>query len=291
MIRIDVSLADLKDKVTGENDQWLSDAGALTDRFRAAGTYEDHTAIWRRIVKVYMRLQNSKCAFCERKLEGEETGGTREFDVEHFRPKSSVKAWPPKKLQDELPDGFPVSQGSPQGYFLLPYHLYNYTVSCKPCNQGFKSNYFPIAGPRKTNGEDPRQMKTEKPYLLYPLGRVDLDPEKVIRYEGALAVPVTKSGVKHNRAIATIVFFGLNTRAEHIEERAGKLAGLYLALEERDAANPLKRRVARTALEWLCSARSSHTNCMRSFRKLYESDKPRAEQVIDKVAKLLETTS
>ncbi len=291
MIRYGISFKALEAKIKQEDSAWIGDAKALTEQFQRAGNYEDHKAIWRRIVRVYMRIQHNKCAFCERKFDDEKVGGTREFDVEHFRPKSSVKAWPPEKIRKRLPDGFPVSAGSATGYFLLPYHLYNYTVSCKPCNQGFKSNYFPIAGPSKISGSDPRKMKTEKPDLLYPLGKFDEDPEKIIRYEGVTAVPVEPRGQKNRRAVATIVFFGLNIRDEHISERAQKIAALYLALEDANASNSVKRRLARSVVKQYCSPKSSHTNCMRSFKKVYEEDKARAIQFIKGITELLDSGS
>lgn len=40
-----------------------------------------------------MELQHSKCGYCEKWLEGSDYG-TIEHDMEHYRPKSSVKAYP-----------------------------------------------------------------------------------------------------------------------------------------------------------------------------------------------------
>ncbi|MCP5112951.1 MAG: hypothetical protein GY953_19160 [bacterium] len=174
---------------------------------------------------------------------------------------------------------------------MLTYHLFNYTVACKPCNQAFKSNYFPIAGPRNTGGGDPRRIKAEKPYLLYPIGNVDADPERIVRYDGVLAVPAPKSGHRHRRALATIVFFGLNQREEHLAERAEKISHLYVSLGSLNNSDAFARRHAHVIVDHLCSARSSHTNCMRSFRKLYESEPARARRVVEHVQRYLKTTS
>ena len=67
---------------------------------------------------------------------------------------------------------------------LFPYHLLNYAVACKPCNSGLKKSYFPISDRYDTDGEDPRKMGAEKPWLLYPIGRFDIDPEEVITFHG-----------------------------------------------------------------------------------------------------------
>lgn len=291
MIRYDIGLRELKKQIRDHDSKWLDDAEELTEKFKVTGAYFDHTTIWRRVVRVYMAVQHNKCAFCERKFEGPKTGGTREFDVEHFRPKSSVKAWPPQRLRTQLPEGFPVSAGAALGYFLLPYHPYNYSVACKPCNSSFKSNYFPISGSRQLEGENPNQMQSEKPYLIYPLGHFDSDPENIIEYYGVIARPRFRHGERYHRAVATVVFFGLNDREEHLQERAEKISNLYLALEGSNAAKAVKRRLSRAAVGRLISEKSSHTNCMRSFKRLYEKRRSQAEEVIKGVTKLLESGS
>ena len=85
--------------------------------------------------------------------------------------------------------------------------------------------------------------------------------------------------------------FGLNDREEHLLEQAEKIARPYLALEESNAAHALKRRLARAAVARLISGTSSHTNCMRSFKRLYETSRSGAEEVIEAVAELLESGS
>lgn len=83
---------------------------------------------------VSMELQgNCKCAYCERKLESIPFG-TIEQDVEHFRPKGGVKSWEmPQWLKDQGIEATQVPHEGP-GYYLLPYHPFNYAASCKPCN-------------------------------------------------------------------------------------------------------------------------------------------------------------
>src|SRR5207342_665422 len=93
----------------------------------------------------------AKCAYCERKLEAEEYG-KGEQDVEHFRPKNSVRSWhlPAELAQQGVALGSVANPSS--GYYLLPYHLFNYCAACKPCNSAIKSDYFPIAGAYRLTG-------------------------------------------------------------------------------------------------------------------------------------------
>ena len=110
-----------------------------------------------------------KCCFCERKFESGDLG-RYELDIEHFRPKGKITAWDaPQSLLDEG-IRFTDPPDASHGYYLLPYHLLNLTVACKPCNSGLKKSYSPIRGTYDLHGDDPRQMHTEQPWLLYPLG-------------------------------------------------------------------------------------------------------------------------
>lgn len=277
-----------------ENKNWLKRAKKRTESFRQLKKYSESSNMWREIVTVYMGIQHNKCAFCERKLEGPKTGGKREFDIEHFRPKSSVKSWPPKSFIKEfkLPKDFPKSSGAKNGYYLLPYHPYNYTVACKPCNSSMKSNYFPINGKRQITGDDPRKMNNEKAYLVYPLGTFDENPEKIIKYEGVVAVPATSKGRIYERARVTILFFRLNDRDEHFSERAEKISHLFFVLEAfHNPGTPSKRTLAEKAIEHLISAKSSHTNCTRSFYHLYNKDRQLAEKIAAGSAEFLRTGS
>ncbi|MCP5046227.1 MAG: hypothetical protein GY940_03590 [bacterium] len=294
MIRFNVTYNQLLKLIKEHDDSWLNHAQNKTETFRQLGKYEEGKNIWRRVVRVYMNLQHNKCPFCERKLEGAKTGGTREFDIEHFRPKSSVNAWPSKKIIKEfkLPADFPRSAGSSTGYYLLPYHPLNYTVSCKPCNSSLKSNYFPIKGERDLENDDPRQLGKEKPYLVYPLGDNDEDPEKIIKYNGVMAVPVSLSGHNYDRARVIIVFFRLNVREGYFAERAEKISHMFQSLENYHCSPSQRhRKLAKRAIAKLTSEKSPHTNCARSFKKLYETNKPNALKMIDGIMKYLESAS
>ena len=93
------------------------------------------------------------------------------------------------------------------GYYLLPYSLLNYAVACKPCNSGLKNDYFPVSGPYATDGEAPREMTVEQPWLLYPIGHLDVDPENVITFEGFLPQTNCDDPLLRLRGLVTIEFF------------------------------------------------------------------------------------
>src|SRR5262245_18163470 len=98
MIGYRISRADLE-KMVGAD--WLKKASDRTNQFRRNGRYEESSSIWSEVKPKYMELQHQKCAFCERKLESIDLGAI-EQDVEHFRPKASVKAWKaPKDILDQ----------------------------------------------------------------------------------------------------------------------------------------------------------------------------------------------
>jgi len=80
--------------------------------------------MWSEIKQVFIDLQERKCAFCERPLESK-----KEYDVEHFRPKGSVKPWKPTAAL--IAAGVTINQTTTKepGYHLLPYNLLNYTVA------------------------------------------------------------------------------------------------------------------------------------------------------------------
>ncbi|MDQ1353986.1 MAG: hypothetical protein QG657_4295, partial [Acidobacteriota bacterium] len=262
--------------------------------FRRLGKYLEDDNIWGRVKIVYMRLQHNKWSFCERKLESTESGGALEFDIEHFRPKSSVKAWPTTAIIEKfnLPDNFPKSAGSDNGYYLLPYHPFNYTVACKPCNTYFKNSYFPIRGVRDIKKDEPRNLKSEQAYLVYPIGDFDADPETIIKYEGIFAVPVENIGENYDRARVIIIFFNLNDRDDHISERVEKISHLYQSLENfYYPPSDLHKELAQQAISRLISGKSSHTNCMRSFKRLYESDRDRVLKIGKEIINYLKTIS
>ena len=135
MIRYTITEAELVRRVDASVPTWRKRASDRTTRFQIAGRYDEKSAIWSEIKSVFSDLQYDKCAYCERKLADPDDGGSVEHDLEHYRPKSSVEAWP-----DAAKFSFHTGGADTGGYYWLAYHLLNYAVACKKCNSGFKLN-------------------------------------------------------------------------------------------------------------------------------------------------------
>jgi hypothetical protein len=249
---------------------WLKKAKARTAQLIAAGAYIDKkkwdklpakqkvvlpepiSVEWGSVKHVFMEVQNEKCAYCERKLAAETSkGGKGEHHVEHFRPKSSVKSW-------SAPASINFVTGGPSvtGYYWLAFNLLNYCTACTTCNSGYKHDYFPISGARGIPGSPPggQLNTTEQPFLLYPLGKVDDDPEDVIRFRGITAFPPDrdpllppkdrKNAHRNRRARVVIELFALNTREELLFGRAVKLRELDKSLAIKNDPKAEKNRKA-----------------------------------------------
>jgi hypothetical protein len=288
-----VSQGKLRALIKAEKADWLDRAGKRTSAFREQGRYEEKRSIWSEVKTVYMRLQGDcKCAYCERKLESVDYG-KGEQDVEHFRPKKRVKAWKvPKALSDQ---GISFSQvpDDDRGYFLLPYHIFNYCAACIPCNRALKRDYFPIAGDYTLEGESPQSLTKERPYLIYPIGDFDVDPEDLITFYGTSPRAVAASGHRRSRALTTIEFFKLddvNKRKNLIQDRAMVIVAMYPQLEKRGKAGEDSAKAARL-VEGFTNPNSRHTNCARSFRRLFELDPVEAKSVYETAGRLIESAS
>ncbi len=209
MIRYPVTQAQLEADVDAASPNWRQRAQERTEAFRLTGKYEEPPApIWSEIKAVFMRVQHDKCAYCERQLAAEKHGKI-EHDVEHFRPKSVVRAWPSADRDSPLVYSFSTGGDFAEGYYLLAYNLLNYAVACKPCNSDLKSNYFPIAGNRISGQDDPRNLTVEQSLLIYPLGDLDEDPAELIRFDGYVPVPAScdNTSYAYQRARVTIDLF------------------------------------------------------------------------------------
>lgn len=292
MIGYRVSRADLETQIGAK---WLANARARTDLFRQLGHYAEQSPAWSAVKKVYMALQHQKCAYCERKLESSDYGAG-EQDIEHFRPKSSVKAW---KVPGELTRagiGFSPIPAGPTGYYLLPYHPLNYSAACKPCNSVLKKDYFPIAGAYDFRGDDPAAMGSEQPYLIYPIGDVDERPEDLLRFNGIAPCPVeTAPGHRRNRALVTIAFFELDSqkRKNLLRERASCLIALYPHLHTLadPQAAPSRHDGARRVIDAYTDPSAPHTNCSRSFVRLFHDDQAQAAAFYDAAVRLVSGSS
>jgi 5-methylcytosine-specific restriction endonuclease McrA len=287
MIRHPVTPAKLKQLIGSESATWLADAAQKTKTFRSKKKYEEAQGTWSEIKGAYMAIQHGKCAYCERKF-GKDRESRIEHDVEHFRPKSKVRAWPMKKRK--LNYSFATGEGSENGYYLLAYNIFNYAVTCKKCNTIFKSDYFPVAGAKRVLDQDsPKKLAGEEPFLIYPLGSLDEDPEDLIAFEGVIAVPRHASGRKHDRGRVTIDFFKLDLRDELIFQRALILKSLYWAIDDlKTSQNPRKRAAAQQTINLALSPQCPHTSCARSFYQICMSDPQMADQYYDLVFEYLE---
>lgn len=261
---------------------WLARARTMTNGYRALLKYQEPPkAIWSEIKDVFIQLQYYKCAFCERPLESK-----KEYDIEHFRPKGSVKPW---KVPAELTEaGVKLNQttAKEQGYYLLPYHLLNYSVACARCNSELKSDCFPIRGERNLAGEDPTSMQTdEEAWLIYPIGDLDEDPEKLIRFHGLSPQALARKGsFSYRRALLTIAFFRLddrNKRKELYRGRADVIQKMGFAFRELErSGTPISlKEQCQAILDYHQSEGAAHTSCGRSFAKLWQQDPVTAEQV------------
>jgi hypothetical protein len=295
MIRYPIALAELKERIEQAKPGWLAEAARRTQRFKEAGRYDepDSAAMWGDVKRVYMELQADKCAYCEARRESADYG-TIEHDVEHFRPKGSVKAWKPSAAFAQFNVPLAANEASPVGYYLLPYHPFNYTISCKVCNTIFKGDRFPIAGARTLSLADPAKAKKEKAYLPYPLGRIDTDPESLITFHGVSPAPRHLSGFARDRALVTIEFFKLDDpkRKNLFRRRAETIVLLYLLLEgETKATHAVDRRIYRDLILRFTADSAEHANCARSFMRLYHEQPAEAREFFVRVQEYLGTIS
>jgi len=279
MINYYISISDLADLIETHKPNWLNRAHTRTLNFEAIGKYNESSSIWSEVKEVYMRLQGeSKCVFCERKLESV-NHGLIEQDVEHFRPKKKVKKWR-QNLGITLTN--PPRYNS--GYFLLAYHLFNYAAACKVCNSTLKSSIFPIKGNYDFTLNNPANAQQEVSLLIYPLGDFDEKPEDLITFHGLIPMPKHPTGIKHERALTTISLFKLNNVTERKNlflERARVLIPLYLGLE-----NNINNLV-----DGYTSPKSPHTNCALSFKELFESDYQEAKDIFEICLEIISTNS
>lgn len=291
MIRYNISLDDLRSRIEIEKPGWLERAKDRTDDFRSKQKYQEKSSIWSDVKPVYMRLQGEKCAYCERKLEAIEYGKV-EQDVEHFRPKGNIRAW---RASRALRDAGVTLTAVPQagkGYYLLPYHPFNYAAACKPCNSILKKDYFPIAAAYDLEKEDPTDLLGERPFLIYPIGDFDDDPEEIIRFTGVSPQPCERAGRKCHRALVTIEFFKLDDlkRKNLMLERAQMLIALLPQLEKRSGQGHDAEKAGKLIQAYTASI-APHANCARSFKRLFETAPDKARAIWDKAVDFVISSS
>jgi len=160
---------------------------------------------WRKpdVREALWNSQKGKCCFCENKR-----AKKREFDGEHFRPKAKVTEDP-----------------SHPGYWWLAYDWSNLLYACKPCNQEYKKNHFPLMNEPERVRDPSSPILGEKPVLVSPIAE---DPECSIGFEwgaglGIYVKAISLDSEGDNRGGQTIKLLGLN-RDELMEERAEQLS-------------------------------------------------------------------
>lgn len=277
MIRYNVTPNNLEELVEEHKPGWLDRAATRTETFVDQRRYDESSSIWSEIKPVFIRIQGAKCIFCERALEGGPFGPIQ-HDLEHFRPKGSVKKWP--KRGHPIRYDFEMGSAARTGYYWLAYDLMNYATSCKSCNSTLKSNYFPISKPRGTPLDSVSRLTSrEKPFLCYPIGSVDEDPQKLITFDATTAVPVGRRGHKRRRGEVIIDFFSLNRRDDLHIERARMIASLGNALD----LISMGRRVSKNQMivNDVLSPIAPHSACSNSYFELWKSDQDRAYEVLD----------
>jgi hypothetical protein len=274
--------------IDADNATWRNRAKDKTRDLEADASLEV-TSIWSPIKPAFMKLQKSKCIFCEKKIEPQAI----EQDVEHFRPKNSVKRWrPSRSLVDD--EGVVVRQpssGSEDGYRLLAYNFLNYAAACKTCNSTRKRDYFPISSRRMSHSKNPLRMTSEKPYLLFPIGSSDANPEQLIEFEGFTPQATRTRGFNRQRALVTIELFELDTRKGLLIERAERIEAMYLAFRLLATGNTTDRANSEQAIKRMTKKGFGHTNCLRSFKRLCESDWNGATDVYNKITEYLTSVS
>ena len=297
MIRIAVTPAALDAAIEAKCKGW---AGRMAKKIeglakKRAPKFDNQ---WSKIKAVYRTLQHSKCAFCEKPLEG-----AIEQDVEHFRPKGAVAAWPvPAKLAaTAAAAGFEIRQPAKRtkGYKYLAYHPLNYVTACKSCNSVRKKNYFPVAGEWRLGAKDPADRAAfdgERPYLIYPLADIDADPETLIAFNHDSPYPRKGlRGFNRLRALVTIELFwldDLDERKELLKDRFRLLELVYYALRGRTTfRTKADRDEAARVVEGYKTGREPHTNCIKHFVKMYDDNPAKAIELYHDAVAYLKTVS
>ena len=281
----------LRALIERKKQHWLERAQARTAA-NAATSQPAFPSLWGEIKQVYIDLQHSKCAFCEKPLEGR-----IEQDVEHFRPKGKVTPWSPSQglLDEGLVLTQPADESDEPGYKHLAYHPLNYVMSCKNCNSVFKKNLFPISGVRRTDAKKPPAVSIEKPLLVYPVGDSDDDPETLLEFEGWTARPKDAKGFGRLRALSVIELFRLNhwqERKELLAGRARQMQLFYLnllAIDQKAAADVAK--AAKSNVKRMLLDSEPHANCLRSLARFYHKKPHEARAYFVELSEYLRTIS
>lgn len=319
MIRYPDALDDIEAAVELVAAGWSQNAAERTDLFEKLGRYAESylpepqpgdaeppsktvkiPPFWGDIKQIYVERQRKKCVYCEKRLEWSQqtiikkSGGNHlvkiypakvEWAVEHFRPKGAVKAWPPKDF-NYRPD-FPTGGAAQRGYFLLAYCLQNYAASCHTCNSFFKRDYFPIAGLRIYGKRDPNDYATEEPYLLYPLGKFDEDPEDIIAFDAYLPIPrhtAAQDIRKFRRGEVNIRFFALDRDDLNIQRAKWLVDAVLPTYQQSENGDP---KAAERLIGREKGTDTPFASCTRCFLHLCRTNYAEAERKADECDRYL----
>lgn len=159
------------------------------------------------VKEALIQAQHGKCCFCETII-------FQEGDVEHFRPKKVVK----QALGEAIE--YP-------GYYWLAYDWQNLYLACKPCNQNYKKNLFPLLNPEARATNHRADLSAEQPSLIEPNQE---EPTGFIGFRGASAYGMDPK----DRGLKSIEILGLN-RPQLRAARREKISDL-----KKEAQNLLK---------------------------------------------------
>lgn len=292
MIQHKITPAQLKSRILARDPEWFAKVKKITASLPARPSSKHFPSLWTDIKQVWMDLQGSKCMYCETLIEG-----TIANDVEHFRPKAKVAYWKlPKKYETVGVKVAPMAGPKESlGYCNLAYHPWNYAASCKVCNSILKKNYFPVCGTRRLPAKNPWRMTSERALFIYPIGDIDADPGKLIRFVGMHPEPAASAGTaEYCRALVMIEAFRLNDadeRKQLFQARALLLKPLFDVLEVAYAGAEGDLGEARDWIKIFSGRRSPHSSCMRHFVRLYKRDTARAKRLLANAKYFLETGS
>jgi hypothetical protein len=151
--------------------------------------------VWAKARGQLVAAHGARCAYCERIRDG-----SRELDVEHFRPSGRVTLWAEApELERNVPPREFDCRGT--GYWWLAHRWENWALACKTCNSGWKRNLFPVVGEHA----DPLAQgceAAEHPLLLDPGER--FETREHFSWSGG-SIEATSP-----RGRATIIACGLN---------------------------------------------------------------------------------